>query len=154
MTKEIELTQDKITIVDDCDYEDLIKYKWCANKRKNYWYAMRQGNQNGQGYLIGMHRQILGFGYKDGMMIDHINRDGLDNRRSNLRVSNHILNARNSKLQANNTSGFKGVSWCKARGKWLVQICVRQKNIRIGLYDDKMKAVHARLQAEQDFWLP
>ena len=154
MTKQIKLTQSKVAIVDDCDYNRLNKYKWCANKRKNYWYAMRHDTHKDKKYLVGMHRQILGFGYKDGIMIDHINRDGLDNRRENLRVSNHVLNARNSKLQSNNTSGFKGVSWDKKKQMWVVQICVRQKNTKIGWYDNKMEAVKARIRAEQDLWLP
>ena len=66
-----------------------------------------------------MHRLILGL-TDPAVHTDHINGDGLDNHRANLRVCSHAENMRNSRKRVNNKSGFKGVSWNKAKGKWKV----------------------------------
>lgn len=67
--------------------------------------------------------------------IDHINGDPSDNRIENLRLSNQSQNGGNSKMPKNNTSGFKGVSWCKLRDKWKSYIKVSRKYIHLGYFD-------------------
>lgn len=95
--KEISLTQGKVAIVDDEDFEYLNRWKWHARKNGQTWYALRSKSWRIQGKRYGitipMHRVIMGA--PEGRVIDHLNRDGLDNRRSNLRVTTFEENARN-----------------------------------------------------------
>ena len=103
--KYIPLTQGKLAIVDDEDFEWLSQWKWHFNRKK---YAARTINHSGKLY---MHQVILNT--PKGMLSDHRNGNGLDNRRKNLRACNVQQNKANSRLPKNNTSGFKGVYWEK-----------------------------------------
>jgi hypothetical protein len=76
-------------------------------------------------------------------IVDHVNRNGLDNRLSNLRAATKSLNAVNSPLAASNTSGHRGVYWSKRNGKWLAKIKVAGKEKYIGLFNDKDEAAAA-----------
>jgi hypothetical protein len=93
--KEIPLTQGKVAIVDDEDFDELNRYKWCADRGFGTWYAHRGGRtvDGVRGPKVKMHKQILVAPV--GMEIDHINGDGLDNRRCNLRVATRRLNRYN-----------------------------------------------------------
>jgi hypothetical protein len=82
---------------------------------------------------IYLHRLISGA--PDGMDIDHIDGDGLNNRASNLRVTTHSQNMQNQRLGIRNTSGVKGVSWNKNARRWVARIKFNGKNKYIGLYD-------------------
>ena len=73
-----------------------------------------------------MHRYILNL--KKGDMIDHINGNGLDNRRSNLRICTHTQNQANRRLSKNNTSGYKGVWWSGINNKWISVIAYQNKD--------------------------
>lgn len=75
-----------------------------------------------------MHTLITGWAY-----VDHINGDGLDNRRCNLRESTHALNMRNKRLYRNNTSGFKGVT--RRNGRWRACITCNGRRVRLGSFD-------------------
>lgn len=123
--KEIPLTQGKFALVDDSDYEWLSKIKWCFDGR----YAAR--GQNGKHIL--MHREINQT--PGGMDTDHINGNGLDNQRKNLRSCTHSQNRMNVARQVNNTSGYKGVTWFKRDSKWMAYIKVDGKQIHLGLFD-------------------
>jgi hypothetical protein len=90
-----------------------------------------------------MERKI-GHQIPDDCYVDHINRNKLDNRRENLRIASKGENAINSKVPSNNTSGFKGVTWDKSKGKWQAQIMYQQKYIHIGRYTNLADAVEAR----------
>jgi hypothetical protein len=87
--REIFLTQDKIALVDDEDFEYLNQWKWCANKGSNTFYAMRSGG-------IMMHRVLLNLSFGDKRVVDHIDRNGLNNQRKNIRVVTCSENYRNS----------------------------------------------------------
>lgn len=91
------------------------------------------------GKKVRLHTLILGKQNK-GFVIDHINRDKLDNRRSNLRVLTHQLNIFNSKLSKNNTTGFNGVSFDKRRNKYIANIKYNYKNMFIGYYNTSKEA--------------
>lgn len=80
--------------------------------------------------------------------LDHINRVRTDNRLCNLRLATSIENGQNRSMPRNNTSGHVGVSWSKAKRKWLAEIMLDGKNIRLGLFTDKDQAVKARLEAK------
>lgn len=72
--------------------------------------------------------------------VDHINRNKLDNRKSNLRLCSHRDNLNNRPANKNNTSGFKGLYWHKRNNKWVVRITVEGKCISLGCYSDKIEA--------------
>lgn len=146
--KEIELTQGKVALVDDEDYEALMQYKWFALYDGWNWYAKR-GRRKSDGLgpcKIWMHRIILKLA--DGERADHINRNGLDNQRSNLRVATRSQNAANSKRRSTNTSGYKRVSFRKDHGKWQAHIGSR----RIGYFNTPLEAAIAYNEAALEFY--
>jgi len=134
--RKIQLTQDKIALVDNSDYQFLSKYKWRAirNKKSRTYYAMANIYEDGKRTTILMHRKILNV--KKGIICDHINGNGLDNRRLNLRVCSFAENVRNSRKPINNTSGYKGVSWDKRRKIWQSYITYKDKTIHLGAFRD------------------
>lgn len=117
MTKRIPLTKGQFTIVDDEDYEFLSQWDWFAHAGRNSYYAYRGV---GESHVI-MHRVILNVTDKD-LVVDHIDGDGLNNQKSNLRTCTKNENTRNSVKRKDNTSGYKGVSWHKQSRKWVVNI--------------------------------
>jgi len=136
--KIITLTNGHETIVDDEDYAWLNQWKWYAKKDGNTFYAVRQERENQQYKTILMHRQILGLG--EGKLTDHMNRDGLDNRRSNLRACTRSQNAMNQCRQKGCPSRFKGVTWHKGVGKWQARITASGNCTYLGLYDTEEEA--------------
>lgn len=139
--KKIKLTQGKYALVDDKDFEWLNQWKWCIHHKRYYsQYASTRIN----GKTVYMHRAILGLCKGDGIYADHINGNGLDNRRRNLRKCTRQQNHRNqickSKTQ---TSKYKGVSWCRYRSKWRVRIKLNSKRISLGRFVDERKAAEA-----------
>jgi hypothetical protein len=137
--KEIILTQGKRAFVDDEDFERLSQWKWCAVKERDTYYAIHRKD----GYNIGMHRAILGFSRGDGKVIDHINGNGLDNRRENLRECLNRQNLYNRPKNKKSKSKFKGVTWHKATKKWRADIMANYKPISLGLYNSPQEAALA-----------
>jgi hypothetical protein len=140
VTKEIPLSKGKVALVDDEDYELLHEHRWHMMST-GYAARNRSLKQYTQPGLILMHRVIVGA--KKGQYVDHVNGDKLDNRRSNLRICTQSQNSANRRLDSNNTSGAKGVSWCKERQKWQVHIRVKGKQLNLGRYDDFSEACAA-----------
>jgi len=134
--RKIKLTQGKYAIVDDVDYELVSKHTWCANEHRNgRWYALTNlPSKNGKHAMISMHRMILGLEIGDGKITDHINRNGLNNRRHNLRIVSPSENNRNKRGYGK--SKQRGVSWNEREKKWKVRVT-------IGSFDDKTKAARA-----------
>lgn len=145
-TKEIPLTQGKVALVDDEYFDELSKYKWYTLRDHHYnrFYAIRhEKKEDGIFTLINMHRQILNYPAE---MIDHVNHDGLDNRRSNIRVCTNSENQHNSnarKRNKNNTSGFRGVSWNTTAKRWRAAIKKNLKDIFLGYFSTAEEAGHA-----------
>jgi hypothetical protein len=139
--KPIALTQGQVSIVDDED-ADLASLNWCATKHKNgkTFYAKRgfHDDQGGQVTQL-LHRVVAGRMGIDGE-VDHKDHDGLNNRRSNLRSATSQQNKANQGLRLDNTSGVKGVSWCKQTGKWRAKIKVNGQTRHLGRFDDKQLA--------------
>ena len=100
----------------------------------------------GKEYVL-MH--ILIYGHKN---VDHKNRDRLDNRKTNLRKSTALQNARNRGLQSNNTSGVTGVYFRNERNAWFSQITVDGKTKTVKYSHDKEEAIKARLEAEAKYF--
>jgi AP2 domain/HNH endonuclease len=118
----IPLTKGKIAIVDLVD-ADLGGFNWYAQRGKRTWYACRLRRKPQRG-LIWLHREIaVRHGLKiEGLDVDHRDGDGLNCRRLNLRAATDLETARNAKRRIDNTSGFKGVTFDRASGKWMAQI--------------------------------
>lgn len=144
-TRLIPLTQDKFAIIDAADMHLVDQWNWSASRRKNRkgirWYAVRGTSVKGKGVRIYMHREIMAA--SSTAEIDHRNGDGLDNRRSNLRVATRQQNTRNAGLRSNNTSGYKGVWWSRVSGKWACGITINARNIHLGLFLSKREAARA-----------
>jgi len=149
--KIIKLTKNKECIVDDKYYNELLKYKWYTNKgrSKNTFYAETDLRKMVNGKYVGkrlnMHRlvmQLNGYDIK-GKRVDHKDRNGLNNQISNLRISTHQENIRNSEKQSNNTSGYKGVSSIKNSYKWRAYINIDKKQISLGRFVNKIDAAKA-----------
>lgn len=148
--KEIPLTQGKVALVDDSDYEELNKHKWYAHRHatKGRFYARRNTTINGERITIRMHRQLLGIGEDSKVLTDHLDNNGLNNQRNNIRITNTFGNQWNKGKQINNTSGYKGISWHKQRQKWYASIKTNNQLIYLGVFVDINDAVAAYKQAE------
>ena len=132
-TREIPLTKGKVALVDDGDYESLNKHKWTALKNYNTFYAKRESG----GKTIYMHRVILGT--QPGFETDHIDGNGLNNQKYNLRFVSVRENGQNRHQEK--TSRFPGVS--KFRNKWKSQCLIGKERIYLGLFDTEEEAFAA-----------
>jgi len=141
MSKRIPLTQGKVATVDDADFDWLNRHKWCHRSTPYSSYAVREIRQDSKAKQLGMHRAIMR--PPVGMEVDHRNGDGLDNRKSNLRICTHKQNIRNSRKRAKASSRYKGVSWHKHSRAWRAYIKTRGKQFHIGLFDNEQDAAHA-----------
>jgi hypothetical protein len=141
MAKEIILTQGKVAIVDDEDFEYLNQWKWHIHKqnRSNY-YARTVIYINKKRIPVVMHRLLVKC---DGYIIDHITGDGLDNRKCNIRVCTRSENPINRRVNINNLSGYKGVSWFKPEQKWRAQIQYRKIVYYLGCFEKRIDAAKA-----------
>ena len=150
--KKIPLTQGKYALVDDEDYEYLNQWKWSTDKFGNTFCA-RRGIWNKKTksiHQLRMHRLITKA--PTGKDVDHINGNGLDNQRKNLRVCNHKDNSRSCRIPKNNTSGYKGVHWHKKHKKWTVGITVNKKRVWIGQYSNIKDAIQSYIQASKKYF--
>lgn len=146
--KTIELTQGKVAIVDDNDYEWLTAMgKWFYATRG---YAGRNG-RSAKRTQIKMHRAIMQVADPE-VLVDHRNNDTLDNRRCNLRIATKSQNGMNTPLRKDNTSGHRGVCWSTRDKYWVASICVAGKETNLGYFADLQEAVNARSTAEVLFF--
>lgn len=139
----IPLTQGKFAMVDASDYEFLMQWKWCAQRKKgNYWRAVRRDAQDNYVY---MHRQIIGAPKES--KVDHRDGDALHNWRGNLRLATNSQNLCNRGPDRNNTSGFKGVHWDKSKNKWAAEIHINNRKVFLGRFSDINAAATAYADA-------
>ncbi len=122
-----------VVLIDKEDYPSVSKYTWTTNKTGYVQRYFRDSVTKKMG-SISLSRFLMGVSDKmwQEVMVDHINGDKLDNRRSNLRLANNTENQWNSKKSTRNKSGYKGVLWHKLHKKWMVSI---QRDC-VGYYDD------------------
>jgi len=146
MTKEIPLTKGLVAIVDDDDFDLIKKYKWRALTGKGLQYAVTSTFPLKS---MSMHRLIINA--PDGKQVDHIDGNGLNNRKSNLRLCTHSQNQRNSKLSSMNTSGYRGVYFDKYHRKWAAEISVNNKILKLGRFFSKVEAAKAYDKAAVEY---
>lgn len=139
--KEILLTHGISAIVDDEDWSSLVNHKWYARKHRNTWYAARNEylGHNRWRYVT-MHRLIIAAA--PGQQVDHIDGNGLNNTRANLRFCDGTQNACNRK-RGWGRSHFKGVSWHSQSGKWRSEATLKGKHFFLGMFEDETEAARA-----------
>ncbi len=141
----IELTKGKVSIVDDRFVSELSKHRWHVQESGGLCYAVRNcKNDDGKRGLSYLHIEVLKLaGIERLADTDHIDGDGLNNRLSNLRPCSHGENLRNKRKYKNNTSGFKGVSFCKRENRFRAVICVSDIYKSLGYFDTAEEAAVA-----------
>lgn len=146
--KEIMLSGGKVALVDDGDFEYLNQWKWFASRSKNNCYARRAyypSGRNGPHIKYSMHRVIFEHNGLDieNKQLDHINGNGLDNQKSNLRVATNTQNCHNrTHIKASDTP-YKGIWYRSEIGKWRSRIKVDGKFLLLGHFDTKEDAARA-----------
>jgi hypothetical protein len=149
MSKEIQLTQGRVALVDDEDFDELTKLSWCLSSRSRPPYATTNIKISGKYRTVDMHRYLLN--PPRGVEVDHINGNGLDNRRSNLRICTHAQNTRNKRSTPR--SGFKGVSLgsgCKK--SWTARIRADGIDLYLGSFPDPVLAASAYNKAALKYY--
>lgn len=136
-------------IIDAEDFNKIKEYYWYVGKKPNAFYVITNINKNNKRTTLKLHRLIMDF--PENMDIDHINHNTFDNRKTNLRICKHNKNTKNHKININNTSGFKGVTWFKYTKKWSVGIFSDGNRVHIGYFDDKIKAAMAYNEAAKKY---
>jgi AP2 domain len=138
----IPLTQGLVALVDEQDHGALTVFKWFARRGGSTFYAVRNGPRPSQPSIY-MHRVLLSL--VDGasnVLVDHRNGNGLDNRRSNIRVASNMQNLANQHSRAA-TSRFKGVSWDSERGAWQANITFAYRKKYLGRFVSEVSAARA-----------
>ncbi len=141
--RSIELREGIRVYVDQEDYALLCAHAWYLQPRRDGkgYYVARTRVDNGKRTTSFLHREILGAG--KGVEVDHRDGDGLNNVKANLRAATHAENMGNRRRNANNTSGFKGVS--AKKGRWLARLAGKD----IGLFDSPEEASEAYKKAAE-----
>lgn len=125
-------------LVDPEDFWELYGFRWHLLKG----YANRTAPRDDGSMLntqIAMHRQVLRL-KRDAGTVDHVNRDRLDNRRANLRLSTRAQNMHNLSPRADGTSKYRGVHWNRSAGKWVAQVVLNGKTYRLGAFVNEEEA--------------
>lgn len=130
-------------IVDAADVAWATQWRWSLNKNG---YAQRDQRRGGDRRVILMHRELLGLQTGDEIEGDHINRNRLDNRRSNLRAVSKIVNRQNLSSRTASSSRFRGVSWRSDMGKWVAQVSHGRTNHYLGCFENEIDAAEAARQ--------
>lgn len=140
MPKQIALTRGRVALVDDDVFEWADAHNWGVTISGYTYYAIRRGPRPERRTIL-LHRQIMM--PPPGMIVDHIDGDGLNCTRQNMRVCTHSENHYNQRIRSDNTSGFKGVSWNSGMKKWVAYIHVDGKMIVLGYFSDAPDAAIA-----------
>jgi hypothetical protein len=149
--RKIKLTQGQYAIVEPADYDELNRTRWYAVKAGETFYAVRsiyidsptlEIPNRKKRTTVKMHRQIMRPGAE--LVVDHINHDGLDNRRENLQNVTQRQNCQNRRDTKNRgRSKYIGVQRCEYHKKWRVRIYINGKKVHIGYFDSEIEAAKA-----------
>lgn len=150
--KKVKLTQRKYTLIDDRDFKKVNEYKWCATKGgSNIFYAVRRLTiSKNKIRLFYLHHAILG--KKKNKVVDHINGNSLDNRRSNLQFVTYSQNSMKRHNRSHNKSGYRGVYLHNRGNRWIAQIRLKNKSFYIGSFINKKDAALAFNKMAKKFY--
>ena len=151
--RRIKLTLGQYAIVDPEDYERINKYKWNAYRGYSSYYSKRKiyNRKNGSERTVYMHRWIMNA--PKGMVVDHINHNGLDNRKENLRFATNAENSRYARKTKNKfCSDYKGIHYIKKVKRWRARITFEGKTRYVGQYRDEISAAKAYDRAAKKYF--
>lgn len=143
--KEIKLTRGKFAQVDDSDFEYLNLWRWHLYKSRNTYYAIRLENNK----YIRMHRIIMNTPAE--LTVDHIDHNGLNCQRHNMRNCTHEQNSKNM-IQKRGNSNYIGVHFRKDRNKYIAYIEKCSKKMYLGYFDNSIDAARARDYAAKKYY--
>lgn len=126
-------------LFDECDQYIISNINWSLSGKNKRMYVQSIANKKAGSSIVKMHRLLLSIEDKR-VLVDHKNRNTLDNRRENLRVCNYSENGKNKLSLLGSSSKFLGVSWNKRAKKWVVNIRKEGKNTYLGLYNNEIEA--------------
>ena len=133
-----------IVKIDNDDLEKCSKLTWHYAKNKDSKYIQTRV----KGKMIKLHRYIMNIDNSN-LLVDHINRDTLDNRKSNLRICTYQQNSFNKSIRIDNTSGITGISFHNINKKWRAKIKYNNLTIHLGYFEDINEALINRRVAEE-----
>jgi len=139
----IGLTRGKVALIDDDDFERVSKFKWTSlyNLKNKKWYARCAVGGRGKQTTVYMHRIILNA--PKGLQVDHINGDGLDNQKRNLRFATNAQNHQNQIKPVASKSGFRGVCFDQRRNKFYARIQHNRQTTHLGRFQTAIQAARA-----------
>ena len=140
---EIQLSQGLVGLIDEEDAEFVLRWKWYAIRSKHTFYVIRNhpASEDRGRQTVRLHRELLKA--PEVMEVDHINGNGLDNRRCNIRLATCAQNSRNRRSLIGSTSHYLGVSWHKTNLRWQAQIQAEGRQIHLGVFVDEVDAAKA-----------
>ncbi len=140
--RKIYLPQGMFAMVDICDYDYLNKFKWQLSKDVNNCYATRRERIDGKLKNIRMHRDLLKVSDRK-LLVDHADKNGLNNTRSNLRICNNSQNSSNRRAKKRLSTKYIGIDWNKNAGKWRARVILNGEFISAGYYKLETEAALA-----------
>ena len=150
MAVEVVLSQGKVALIDAEDASRVLAKKWhfrkWGNSQKGYACHSAWG-PDGKMTQLTLHRFVVSA--LKGELVDHINGDPLDCRKSNLRKTTQSVNSHNRSSQSNNSSGVPGVYFHKQSGKWRARLRVDGRHVSLGLYWTRTEAIAALVERKE-----
>lgn len=150
--KEIKTSNGHTAFVDDEDFKQLSQYIWWGDIDHKTVYCRRTNKKGVSPRIILMHREILGLVGTKGVVVDHKDRNGLNNTKNNLRTATMSQNLGNSCENRKRISKYKGVTLCRKTNKWRAHISINYKKYHLGYFHSQEAAAMAYNKAALAAW--